>query len=336
MEPKVFLVDDEASLRRTLSLGLLQKGYETEPCESGLKALKTLETYKENNTAFDYIVLDVKLPDIDGVKLLKVIKQQYPDVPVVLITGYRHDALVEEARIAEADAFLEKPFTADDLASVLAKISPRKSEGRAEGVETIAPKTEQKTASMYAALKFDESADLLELYRDLYFHKNVLYCDATKGDFDLVLLLQANAPHMLNEVVQDNIMRLPGLSEAVTMPVETPIVEEQVNRLMATVDRALGRDRAGDVFENKRTSRGGASSYVFLQVEKEKLDTIYPSLYFNDHVVYCDYVKGRYDIVLLMKGTSFTHIDDIIRTQIRPLDGVLKIKECPIINFFES
>ena len=42
MEKKVLLIDDEASLRRSVSLGLMQKGYQTEPCESGMKALQTL------------------------------------------------------------------------------------------------------------------------------------------------------------------------------------------------------------------------------------------------------------------------------------------------------
>src|SRR5512145_960735 len=104
MEKRVFLIDDEASLRRTVSMGLMQKGYDTEPCESGLKALKTLETYKQHHTSPDCIVLDVRLPDIDGMKLLRVIKQNYPDIPVIMITGYSQDMLQEEAKEERADA----------------------------------------------------------------------------------------------------------------------------------------------------------------------------------------------------------------------------------------
>ena len=51
MEKKVLLIDDEASLRRSVSMGLMQKGYQTEPCENGMKALGTLETYQENADA---------------------------------------------------------------------------------------------------------------------------------------------------------------------------------------------------------------------------------------------------------------------------------------------
>ena len=49
-EKKVLLIDDEASLRRSLTLGLMQKGYETETCESGMKGLKMLETFKKKQT----------------------------------------------------------------------------------------------------------------------------------------------------------------------------------------------------------------------------------------------------------------------------------------------
>jgi len=260
----------------------------------------------------------------------------YPAVPVVLISGFGNDTLVEEARLENADGFLEKPFSVDDLTDLFSAISVKN--GEAETTMPAAPpvREELKTASTYAALKFDDDADMMEIYRDIYFHENVLYCNATKGDYDLIVLLQAESTQIVNQTVQNKILKIPCLREAAVMPVETPMLEAQISNLMATVERALGREPGGDVFENKLSSRGGANSYVLLEVEKEKLDTIYPTLYFNDHVVYCDYVKGKYDIVLLMKGTSFADIRDTIRAEIRPVDGILKIKESPIINFFES
>ena len=65
------------------------------------------------------------------------------------------------------------------------------------------------------------------------------------------------------------------------------------------------------------------------------MENIYPTLYLNDQVVSCDCAKGKYDIVLLMQGTSFAEIDRNIRKKIKPLDGVLRIKESPIIKLFE-
>jgi DNA-binding NtrC family response regulator len=119
MERNVLLIDDEASLRRSVSLGLMQKGYHAEPCENGMKALQTLEMFKKKSVPLSCAVVDVRLPDIDGLKLLKVLKFSYPDLPVIVITGYGSDTVKEEAKSQQAEAFLEKPFTVDDLAALL-------------------------------------------------------------------------------------------------------------------------------------------------------------------------------------------------------------------------
>jgi len=82
---RILLVDDESSLRRSLTLGLNQEGYDVEPCENGIDALKKIEMYKENNIDIDTIVLDVKLPDIDGISLGKIIKSKYAETAIVFI-----------------------------------------------------------------------------------------------------------------------------------------------------------------------------------------------------------------------------------------------------------
>jgi CheY-like chemotaxis protein len=98
MEKKVLLIDDEASLRRSVSVGLMQKGYQTEPCENGMKALQTLETFRKKKVPLDCAIVDIKLPDIDGLKLLKVIKFNYPQLPVIIITGYGNEVVADEAK----------------------------------------------------------------------------------------------------------------------------------------------------------------------------------------------------------------------------------------------
>jgi CheY-like chemotaxis protein len=329
MDKRVFLIDDEASLRRSVSMGLLQKGYDTEPCETGLKALKTLETYKQHQTSPDCIILDVRLPDIDGIKLLRVIKQNYPEIPVVMITGYSQDMIAEEAQDEKADAYLEKPFSIDQLSDILDGF-PQKSK------EAATTRKQPTTVSAYALLKFNDNADLMKIYNELYFEEHVLYCDATKGDSDLVLLMQSDSMASIQKIAEEKLMSKDVFAEVSIMPCEAPIIEENLNSIMQSVDKALGRDRAESTDDNQRSFRSGASSYVFMQIEKERFDTIYPTLYLNDNVVHCDYIKGKFDIALLVKGTSFKDIDETIKSQIKPIDGVLKIKECPIINFFEN
>ena len=334
MEKQVLLIDDEASLRRSVSLGLMQKGYQTEPCENGMRALQTLETFKKKNMPLGCAIVDIRLPDIDGLKLLKTIKANYPQLPVIIITGYGSETIAEEARTA--DAYLEKPFTVEDLARVLEEMKAPAAE--AVSMEAL-PKelpAAQESVSAYALVSLDNSANLLSTYRKLYYHENVLYCDAIRGDYELVLLLQAPTLDDINEVVDTQIRTMQGVAEVSMLTVDAPMFAENVINIMGSVDKALGRDKGEDMVASNQTARTRVSSYVMLEVEKEKMEGIYPALYFNDQVVNCDYTDGRFNIVLLMKGTSFSEIENTIRSRFKTMEGVLRIKEYPIITLFET
>jgi len=333
-EKKVLLIDDEASLTRSLTLGLMQKGYETESCESGMQGLKMLESLKKKQTPLHYAVIDVRLPDIDGIKLLKVIKFNYPELPVIVITGYGSEAIAADAKSEKADAYLEKPFSVEELTKILEEI-PQKD---AAPVVAQAPSEaidDEKSVSAYALLSFDNTANLTEVYQEMYFMDNVLYCDAVKGDFDMVLLLQAANFSELHDMVANKIKKIEGVKDIYFLPVESPLLSEGVNNIIGTVDKALGRNKDNPETTNNPNFWKSASSYVFLEIEKEKMENIYPTLYLNEQVVSCDCAKGKYDIVLLMQGTSFVEIDRNIQNKIKPLDGVLRIKEFPIIKLFE-
>ncbi|MBN2344836.1 MAG: response regulator [Candidatus Aminicenantes bacterium] len=333
-EKKILLIDDESSLQRSLALGLLQKGFETESCESGMCGLKTLEAFKQKQKDLNYVVVDVRLPDIDGLKLLKVIKFNYPELPVVVITGYGSDATEADARSQKADAYLEKPFTAEELANILNDLPLKTPADAPQEMEQEIP-GEKKAVSAYALLNFASEANLTDIYQELYFMDNVLYCDALKGDHDLGLLLQAETLSDIQALVENKIHKLPGVREVVFLPVESPHLPESVGNIIGTVDKALGREKGNPEAVNNANFWKSASSYVFLEIDKDKLETIYPTLYMNDHVVSSDCLHGKYDMVLLMQGASFAEIDRVIQSKIKPLDGVLRIKETPIIKLFE-
>ncbi len=333
MEKTVLLIDDEASIRRTVSTGLMQRGYHTEPCENGMKALQKLDTIMKKGLPLDYVICDVRLPDIDGIKLLKVIKFNYPSLPVIIITGYGSEAVQWEVKDLQADAYLEKPFSMDDLARILGELTPA-------GRKAEAPKPEKGAAPAagYVLVSLDASANTVQMYRtfETSFQKNLLYCDAVRGEHDFVLLLQGESNEEINAIVDKEIRKVPGVANVSLLTVQTPIFSENLVAIMGSVDKALGRVREEGEAYGDQAARGRASSYVMFEIEKERLEEIYPVLYFNDQVVYCDYTSGDYDIVLLMKGTSFGEIENTIRNKFKPLEGILRIKEWPIIALFDA
>jgi DNA-binding NtrC family response regulator len=224
MEKNVLLIDDEASLRRSVSIGLMQKGYHTEPCENGMKGLQTLEMFNKKKIPLEAAVVDIRLPDIDGIKLLKVIKFNYPDTPVIIITGHGNEGIAEEVKAQKAEAYLEKPFTIDELTALLEEI-PQTAKKEEAPVEKPLP---ARSTSAYALVTVAPSADLLNVYRNLYFNEHVVYCDAIRGDHDLVLLLQAGSHDEVEEVVEKHVRAVKGVADVTLLGVETPVFGENV------------------------------------------------------------------------------------------------------------
>jgi CheY-like chemotaxis protein len=323
MSNKVLLVDDEASVRRSLSLNLLQKGYDTIPCENGMKALSTLEVLKKNNVLLDYAVIDYLLPDIDGIKLLRVLKVKYPSLPVILITAYGSEIIKGGESV---DGFLDKPFDIDDLTTIFSKIDEKISKRKEKLVDTG-------VVSDYVLVRFSKEADIVSTYRDLYFMDGVLYCDAIRGHYDLILLIQGKNRSELKKM-EEILSATDGVIAVSSLQIEMPLLGEPIIEAMASVDDVLSNGSTKDNTLALRDINRSASSYVFLEIEPEKIEAIYPILYFNDNVVSCDYTKGCFDIVLLVKGTSFSDIDRVINQHFKSLDGVIRVKECPMIRIF--
>ena len=110
MKEKVLLVDDEEEFVETLAERMRTRGMEVSTSNSGANALQLVD-----EEDFDVVVLDLKMPGIDGLEALKRIKHRRPDIQVVLLTGYASVANGVEAIKEGALEFLEKPV---DLASL--------------------------------------------------------------------------------------------------------------------------------------------------------------------------------------------------------------------------
>ena len=78
----ILIVDDEESIRVSLE-AILKKQYYVNTAETGLKALKMLQ-----NDHYDLTLSDIKMDDMNGIALLKKVKEKFPKIPVLLMTGY--------------------------------------------------------------------------------------------------------------------------------------------------------------------------------------------------------------------------------------------------------
>jgi DNA-binding NtrC family response regulator len=114
---KILVVDDELSIRESLSGWLQQDGYEVGTAPGGLDALA-----KVQETHYDIMLVDVKMPEMDGLTLLKKLKELDPDTVIVMMTAHGdiHDA-VEAMKLGAYD-YLLKPFELEELSFTIEKL----------------------------------------------------------------------------------------------------------------------------------------------------------------------------------------------------------------------
>ena len=291
-----------------------------------------MELLMKNNEPPAAVVIDIQLPDINGEKLAKTIKFKYPNIPIILITGYADKLNPEEVENLNVKTLLIKPFSADDLATQFEEILINQTTPEIEAsYETQKAKSE----SAYALLKLEDSADFFETYRKLFYMDNILYCDATKGEYDIILLIQNDNLNDLRDIGLNRILNVKGVKEVDFLEVREPILDDSTNSAINAVEDATSKTYNSNIAENRRDLANRVCSYVLVELEREKLDKIYPTLLLNENTVYCDYTTGKYNLVLMIYGNHFGQIDKIINEKIINLDGILKVKEYPIINIFE-
>lgn len=328
MHPKVLIVDDEAPLRRQVMVGLAQHGYEVDECEEGFLALSKLKAAESKQNPFGCVILDVRLPDVDGLKILSVIKAIYSDLPVVVITGYGNEDMINTVQSHGGSIYLDKPFEVDELVTQIKRIVP-KAEFKPEPSAVVKPHV---LTSGLVFIKGKENADLPEIYSKLYLGDGVCYCDAVLGEWDIVLLVQAQDRKTLNRIVQHQVAALDGVETFEVHYCEKPAISKDLEQFIQDYEKAqaMSKDDGGTM--DGRNIRK-ATAYAVLDADPGKLSSLYMKLYFTDHVVHCDVTDGGRQIILLLQGISTQEIQNTIRNEIRLMEGVLRIKQLNTLNF---
>jgi PAS domain S-box-containing protein len=121
--PRVLVVDDEMGPRESLRM-ILKPRYEIATADSGEAALKTLGTFHP-----DLIFMDIKMPQMDGIELLRRIKGTDPSIEVVMITAYASLETVKNALTHGAFEYLIKPFSRQDLEETAKRALARRQDG---------------------------------------------------------------------------------------------------------------------------------------------------------------------------------------------------------------
>ena len=115
-EASILIVEDDVNIRETMSTILQQSGYSTDTAENGCEAIQRTEA-----KFYNLALLDIKLPDMEGTKLLTTMHENMPGMVKIMVTGYPSLENAVEALNLGADAYVVKPVKPKNLLLVIAE-----------------------------------------------------------------------------------------------------------------------------------------------------------------------------------------------------------------------
>jgi excisionase family DNA binding protein len=114
--PRVLVVDDEASIRDLLAKTLALAEYDVDVAPDGRSALERMRLYP-----YDLLIVDLKMPGMDGLTVIREAKRYKADLPVIIITGYSTESSAIEAVNLGVAGYLTKPFRVPQVLAAAAK-----------------------------------------------------------------------------------------------------------------------------------------------------------------------------------------------------------------------
>jgi CheY-like chemotaxis protein len=121
MGARILVVDDEEIVIKSCLRILGGGDYLVEAAHGGREALRKVE---EN--PYDLIILDIMMPDMGGLEVLRRVKETHPDVDVIIVTGLPQNATVVEAKKLGASDYISKPFEPDELKLIVQRALGRR------------------------------------------------------------------------------------------------------------------------------------------------------------------------------------------------------------------
>jgi len=117
MSQKILICDDEEGIRESLKL-ILGDHYDLILADNGEQCLQCLD----NDKTIGLVLLDIKMPKVNGLEILKLIKEKHPGLNVIIITGYKSVETASEAESLGASSYIVKPFKSDEILEAVGKL----------------------------------------------------------------------------------------------------------------------------------------------------------------------------------------------------------------------
>jgi DNA-binding response OmpR family regulator len=129
---RILVIDDEESVRKSLALVLKDEGYAVDVAENGEEAIK-----KSRANFYNLALVDIRLPDIDGISLLQQLRETVPKMVKIIITGYPSLDNSIEAVNRGADGYIVKPYSMENLLRTIREHLQKQQEAKKYSEEKV-------------------------------------------------------------------------------------------------------------------------------------------------------------------------------------------------------
>jgi len=208
---KILVIDDNELIKDTLRHLLINSGYHVDTAENAIEGLK-----KVKSTHYDIVLTDIKMPEIDGLELLKQIKKYDPTIPVVMITGFPTvDNAIQAMRQGASD-FITKPFRYEQIHMALDKLV-REKEVKGKGlqvnksihqnktIESLNWRLNKKVKEVSLLYSISESMNISQMSSDSLFNRIVgVATELVEADSASLLVLDNASNKLVVEAVKGN------------------------------------------------------------------------------------------------------------------------------------
>jgi DNA-binding NtrC family response regulator len=124
-QARILVIDDDESVRKSLETVLKEEGYAVDVAENGREAIK-----KSKANFYNLALVDLRLPDMDGIELLTEMRETVPKLVKIIITGYPSLESAIEAVNRAADGYMTKPYTMENLLRTIKEHLKKQEEAR--------------------------------------------------------------------------------------------------------------------------------------------------------------------------------------------------------------
>ncbi len=303
-------------------------GYHLTEVPTAVDGLRLLDERRKKGEGVTCLLTGIDLPDIPGTRMLEVVKSRFPRLPVVLLTDAGTPVFPGDRATRLADGFFKWPCPVRDVTTHLHRI-PAVDPFQ---VERHSGRRRKRPHRAWGLIQLAEEVDAEAVFHALRNHPLVTTCEAVQGEYDLAVALASGVAQKIGQAWQE-LGRWPDIGRADLLPVVEPPLDEAVQEFLA----AFRRHQTDQIRRGQQARPSVLVEEILLvEIDAAACDRVFPRLACAEGVVACEAVRGPWQAVVQVRAPGREAIQRLIGEGLRPLEGVLRLRDLKVVRLSEN